>query len=330
MPQAECAQEVEQLSLFDYGVDMTQLKRERDHLASFSRSPNTDKAYRNSFNAFQRWCVSVNRKPLPATAETVELYLTARIQGGLKVATATIHAAAIASAHKVAGKPDPSIDAKVRDVLSGARRKLKQTPVGKRAITPQQLELLSIGLKREGSVRSIRDRALLVLGFGGGFRRSELSILKLSSVEFVEGKGLLVTIAHSKTDQTAVGRVLGIHPGRKPDTCPVRLLQDWLKLRGKYAGPLFSRVDKHGNVGDHSISGEMVNLALKRALELIHIDPREYGAHSLRAGCVTAADEAGQTVFAIMGRTGHKNVQTVYRYIRRSSAFECDALAGVL
>jgi integrase len=330
MPQAECVQEVEQLRLFDFGVDMNRLKRQRDHLASFSRSPNTEKAYRNSFSSFQRWCVSVNRRPLPASAETVALYLTARIEGGLRVATATVHAAAISAAHRTAGKPDPAVDPSVRLVLSGARRKLKQTPQGKKAVTPGQLLQLSLALKEEGSSRSVRDRALLVLGFGGGFRRSELSALKMSNVEFVDGKGLLVTIAHSKTDQTARGRVLGIHAGQKRDTCPVRLLEDWLRLRGKYAGPLFPRVDKHGNVRSEAISGQMINVAVKRALRLIHIDPRAYGAHSLRAGCVTAAVDAGANVFAVMERTGHKSVETVARYVRRSSVFEVDALAGAL
>jgi integrase len=161
-----------------------------------------------------------------------------------------------------------------------------------------------------------------VLGFASDCRRSELAALQLADVRFVS-QGLLVTLRKSKTDQHAQGREIGIFRGRRQETCPVRTLREWLRARGRDAGPLFNRIDKHRL--PRSKAGLLRRIHQRdyeAAVQLIGLDPRDYGAHSLRAGMVTAAHASGASDSAIMQRSGHKSVQTLTQYIRHADPFQ--------
>jgi len=171
---------------------------------------------------------------------------------------------------------------------------------------------------------AVRDRALLTLGFAAALRRSELVGLDVVDVRFVP-KGLLVRIRRGKTDQEGHGRDVGVFRGRRATTCPVRALRAWLFVRGREAGPLFP-----GRRPGSRLTGACVNQVVKRGCVLAGLDPRGYGAHSLRAGFVTAAAEAGMPETLIMQRTGHRSVQTVAKYVRPASAFSVDVLAKAM
>jgi integrase len=165
-----------------------------------------------------------------------------------------------------------------------------------------------------------RDRALVLLGFAGAFRRSELIGLDVEDCAF--GKdGLTVTLRRSKTDQAGMGRKIGIPYGSNPETCPVRVLQGWIEQAGIIAGPLFRSINRHGQVQPGRLSGIDVARVVKKLAERAGLEPGKYAGHSLRAGHATSAAIAGASERSIMNQTGHRSVQMVRRYIRDGNLF---------
>jgi integrase len=179
----------------------------------------------------------------------------------------------------------------------------------------------------EGSL-GLRDRALLLIGFSGAFRRSELVALDVSDVAF-NREGLVVTIRRSKTDQESAGRKIGIPYGSNPATCPIRSLQDWLERSGIHEGPLFRPINRHGRMASVRLSGGAVAEIVKRYVEAVGLDATTFAGHSLRSGLATSAAMAGASERAIMAQTGHRSVNTVRRYIRDGSLFRENAVAVV-
>jgi site-specific recombinase XerD len=175
----------------------------------------------------------------------------------------------------------------------------------------------------------LRDRALLVLGFAGGFRRSELVALDVADV-VDRAEGLVVTLKRSNTDQEGAGREVGIPYGSHPETCPVRALRAWLAAAGIDDGALFRPVTRAGVVGAERLSAKAVALRVKVAVERAGVgDPSRYAGHSLRAGLVTAAAEAGVQERVIAEQTGHRSMAVLRRYIRSANMFQQNAAAEV-
>jgi len=165
-----------------------------------------------------------------------------------------------------------------------------------------------------------RDRALILLGFAGAFRRSELVGLDASDCIFGRD-GLTVTLRRSKTDQDGAGRKIGIPYGANPDTCPVRNLQDWIEQAGIVGGVLFRPLNRRGQLRPGRLSGIDVARVVKKLAQRAGLNPALYAGHSLRAGHATAAAIAGASERSIMNQTGHRSVQMVRRYIRDGSLF---------
>jgi integrase len=166
----------------------------------------------------------------------------------------------------------------------------------------------------------LRDRALVLLGFAGAFRRSELVGLDIEDCSF-GSDGLTVALRRSKTDQDGMGRKVGIPYGAVPDTCPVRVLQAWIAQAGLGAGPLFRAITRHGGVRERRMAGLAVARIVKKLALRAGLDPAKYAGHSLRAGHATSAAIAGASERSIMNQTGHRSVQMVRRYIRDGSLF---------
>jgi integrase len=322
---------VEQLSLFDLGVDMAELRGRRvDLVASAERSASTRRAYESDWKRFQEWCGRAGRSALPAEPDTVALYLTSVVTDRCAVASAARYSVAIAFKHREAGKPSP-IGPEVREVLAGARHKFGVAAAGaKEALTPAQLRAICRQLLDSGEASGVRDRALLVLGFATGLRRSELSALDLFDVSLLPKHRLIVRVRRGKTDQNGAGRDLGVFAGRRAETCPSRALREWLKVRGLAAGPLFTRFRGNGSRTMLRLSPGGVAGVLKAAVESIGLDPAKYGGHSLRAGCATAAYEGGAGDSAVMARTGHRSVMVMRRYLRSANLFALNPLAKAL
>ena len=171
-------------------------------------------------------------------------------------------------------------------------------------MAPLRVEHLSAVVSVLGrSTRDIRDRALLLIGFAGAFRRSELSAVNCNWIERTE-QGIVLTLPRSKTDQEGRGRSVAI-PRVGGPICPVAALDAWLQASGIVDGPLFRPVSKAGKVLESRLSASAVAIIVKQRAAQIGLDPERYSGHSLRAGFATSAAAAGLSVWQIKGQTGH-------------------------
>jgi integrase len=321
----------EQLRLFDLGgLNLTKLGILRDGLRRPVRAPRTITAYASDWKIFSAWCAEAGRPALPATSDTLALYVTWMLtEHNSKCSTAERHVSAVAHFHRDALLPSP-VSAEVRAVLSSVRRGRRERPCGKAALAAPDLVRVARLCNARSNIGA-RDRALVVLGFATSLRRSELAALLLSDVSF-EPRGLVVVVRRSKTDQDGKGRLVAVWPGKRTLTDPVRVLRNWIQRRGRWEGPLFSRVlNRWDRVSRKPISGEGINEAIKRAIARAGLDAALYGAHSLRAGAITASADAGRSDQEIMGLSGHENAKVMRGYIRRARVFSGrNPLEGVL
>ena len=292
-----------------------------------AKASSTVRGYRSDWRSFETWCTASGLSALPAAPETVALYLASKA-AVLKPATLTRHMAAIAKAHQAAGHESPASmrHAAVSEVLKGIRRTKGVAQVRKSPLLAAQL-IRALAVMRTDLV-GLRDRALLLIGFAGAFRRSELVALDVSDVEIGED-GIAVTLRRSKTDQEGAGRKIGIPRGSSRDTCPVRSMQAWLAAASITEGPLFRSVNRHGRVGGR-LSDKHVAIVVKEAAAPIGLDAKSFAGHSLRAGLVTSAAILGRSDRSIMNQTGHRSVAMVQRYVRDASLFRDNAAQGLL
>jgi integrase len=282
-----------------------------------SKAENTLRGYRADWREFCAWCESHAVCPLPATPETVAAYI-ADCAGRLKVGTIQRRLNAIAEAHKATGLDSPTSAGMVRNTLKGIRRTLGTRTVQKAPTLTDDIRTM-VDAVDDGTIGA-RDRALILLGFAGAFRRSELVGLDIADCVF--GKdGLTVTLRRSKTDQDGAGRKIGIPYGANPETCPVRTIQAWIEQAGLSGGALFRSINRHGQVQAGRLSGIDVARIVKKLAQRAGLDATAYAGHSLRAGHATSAAIAGASERSIMKQTGHRSVQMVRRYIRDGSLF---------
>jgi len=295
------------------------------HYARESRAANTRRAYRSDWADFTAWCQAHGRTALPATPETLVLYLSDRADT-LKTLTLQRRLTAIAQAHKAADLDSPTADRAVRRVMTGIRRQKGTAQVGKTPAITREIRAMVEHLPP--TLRGQRDRALLLLGFAGAFRRSEIVSLDVGDLAWSDD-GLTVRLKRSKTDQEGAGRTVGIPYGSKPATCPVRAVRAWLAAAEISDGPIFRGVDPHNTLRRTRLSDKTVARVVKNAAEAADLDPTQYAGHSLRAGLATAAAQAGVAERVIMAQTGHKSLPMVRKYIREGSLFTQNAAAEV-
>jgi len=284
---------------------------------------NTLKAYSSDWDHFSSWCKSYNLTNLPASPETVTYYLT-DISSDYKVSTLERRLATISKVHKLVDEESPISDPKVTELMKALRR-TKGTK--KRKVKP----LLSPHIKKictnlSDKLIDVRDRALLLLGFSGGFRRSELVALKRSNIEKTK-EGLIVTLEKSKTDQEGSGRQVGITYGSNLETCPVRSYLTWLDNSDIEEGYIFRSITRHGRMKSSSLSPQSVALIVKKRVEEIGLDSNKFSGHSLRAGFVTEAFQNGASTIAVKNTTGHSSEKVLSEYYRPATLFENNASA---
>jgi site-specific recombinase XerD len=301
------------------GADMVSspsLEQVREYIRA-SKAANTLRGYQSDWRAFCTWCDGHRVCPLPAAAENVAAYI-AECAGHLKVGSIQRRLNAIAEAHKVAGLDSPTHNAIVRNTLKGIRRTLGTAQSRKAAVLTDEIRTM-MEVADDGTMGA-RDRALILLGFAGAFRRSELVGLDIEDCAFSRD-GLTMTLRRSKTDQDGAGRKIGIPYGSNPETCPVRTIQAWIEAGAISGGPLFRSLNRHGQVQPTRLSGIDVARVVKKLALRAGLDAAKYAGHSLRAGHATSAAIAGASERSIMNQTGHRSVQMVRRYIRDGSLF---------
>ena len=185
-----------------------------------------------------------------------------------------------------------------------------------------------INKQNEPDLKKLRNKALLLLGFAGGFRRNELVSLNIEDIEFVF-EGVKITIKRSKTDQFGEGFKKGIPSFENYLYCPVKNLQNWLNISKIKKGPLFVKFSKGSKLTNSRLSDQSVALIIKEYLLKAGIDGKNYSGHSLRSGFATSAAEAGAEERSIMAMTGHKSTDMVRRYIKEANLFRNNALSKI-
>jgi integrase len=254
---------------------------------------------------------------LPAAADAVAAYI-AECASHLKVGSIQRRLNAIAEAHKAVGLESPTHAPIVRNTMKGIRRTKGTAPSQKSPALTDDIRTMVEAA--DNGLIGLRDRALILLGFAGAFRRSELVRLAADDCAFTKD-GLTVTLRRSKTDQTGEGRKIGIPYGSNPETCPVRTVQAWMEQAVIADGWLFRSINRHGKVQAGGLSGIDVARIVKKLVERAGLDAAKYAGHSLRAGHATVAAVAGASERSIMNQTGHRSVQMVRRYIREGNLF---------
>lgn len=289
--------------------------------ARAAKAPSTLRAYAADWAHFLDWCGAQNRAALPATPETVALYLTALARTH-RPATITRRLTAITKAHQARGLASPATvsELAVGETLKGIRRTLGTAQKAK--VPLLTADLLQVLAHRPPGLAGVRDRALLLVGYAGAFRRSELATLQLADVTWVD-EGAVLTLTRSKTDQEGQGRQVALPRGAHAATCPVQALRTWIHEAQLTEGALFRGVDRHGKLRAGRLHADAVGAIVQRALRRAGFEVEKYGGHSLRAGFATQAAKNGATAFDIMRQTGHRSVQTISRYKRSPDLPRC-------
>jgi len=305
-----------------------------------SKAAATATAYRSDWADFTAFCDQRNYPTLPADPVTVRRYLTLLVTEGpggprkdhrattgpLKVSSVQRRATAISMAHQYAGLPSPTQDPVIREYLKGLRREKTVRPAEARPISTQLLrQMIEIS---PDHLAGLRDRALLLLGFAGALRRSELVALDVEDLT-ISDSGCRIVIRSSKGDPEGAGQVIGVLHGHGT-TDPVAAIQTWIERAEITTGPLFRtfRANSAG-ITAHRPTGDVVTNVIKKYLIALGADPTGYSAHSLRAGLITAAAGAGASERDIMAHSRHKSVTVARKYIREGSVFR-DNVSGMI
>lgn len=293
------------------------------------KADSTLRSYESDWRCFKRWCKGLGVTHLPAGPAAVAAYAgwMSNPEGHRPYAVSTIgrHLAAIAWYHRQAGYPTPCDSEVLREVMAGNRRTLGVAPVRKRAISTEDLR--SACADMGDRLIDVRDRAVLLVGYAGGFRRSELAALNLADA--TEGPdGLSILVAKAKGDQEGRGRRIGIVYGKDPVTCPVRALRTWINTAGIAEGALFRRMDRHGRVLER-LSPRAVAIIVKRHMARLGHDVADFAGHSLRRGMATTAAHNGADDRTIMATTRHASPDSLTPYIEEGRLFH-DPASGYL
>lgn len=280
-------------------------------LLQSSISPKTLTDYRNSFKHFANYCEAMNVSSLPATVQTVTAYILGMANNGRGPIGIQPVLAAIGYAHESANLPNPCRSIEVKSVMKGLRRKIGTMTKPKTAITLDPLKAMLATLADD--LRGKRDRAMLIVGYAGGFRRGELVALNVDDVKIAK-TGATITIKRSKTDQVGKGNFKQLPRMSDKNICPVSALEQWIKAANIATGPLFRGIDRWGHLSNDGLTDKEIARLVKRCADKAGLDPATVSGHSLRSGFVTEATSAGIGDTEIMEQTAHKNSDMLARY----------------
>jgi site-specific recombinase XerD len=285
----------------------------------------TRRAYAADLLAFKGWADKHGVEALPATPHSVALFLADQASEGRRPATLQRRLAAIRHLHREAGYPSPTDAEVVTAAMAGVRRTLGAS---QRQVAPATAERLQAMLAACGTnLVGKRDRALLALGFGGAFRRSELVALRVEDLEFAK-EGLKVRVQRSKTDQDGAGQTVPVLDG--PRLSVKAAVSDWMAAAGIDSGPLFRRLIKGGTVTPDSLTDRSVANIIKERAEQAGLDANRFSGHSLRAGFLTSAAANGADLWKMAEVSRHRKIETLRTYVREAQAFQGHAGSGFM
>jgi len=292
-----------------------------------SKANNTIRAYKSDFKDFGAFCVKNGFKSLPTEPKIVSLYITHLSIKDAKMSTLRRRLVSIGVIHKLKGHYLDTKHPIIIENLMGIKRKKGNFQRGKKPILINQLKAIVdvIDNEKTEEIKRIRNKTIILIGFGGGFRRAELVSIDFEDLEFVP-EGVKIIVRKSKTDQFGEGMIKGLPYFSNETYCPVRHLKKWLGLSNIKSGPIFRRFSKSFKLSDNRLTDQSVALLIKNYLSLAGIENKNYSGHSLRSGFATVTAESGADERSIMTMTGHKTTQMVRRYIKEANLFKNNAL----
>ena len=279
-----------------------------------SKSLNTLRAYQSDYKDFLLFCSKNGFQAMPTQPKILSIYLT-HLSSFSKYSTLKRRLASISILHKTKGHYIDTKHPVIIENLMGIKRKNGSNQKGKKPLLINDLKKIinSIDQSNEKSLKKIRDKALVLIGFSGGFRRSELVSLEFEDIEFVS-EGVKIFVKRSKTDQSGEGMTKAIPYFDNHNFCPVLALKNWMELIDIKNGKIFNISDKN------------VALIIKKYANHAGLDSNKYAGHSLRSGFATSTAESGADERNIMAMTGHKSTEMVRRYIKEANLFKNNAL----
>jgi len=295
-------------------TDLKSLELETLKNLKNSKAANTLRAYQADFKDFSAFCIKNGLSSMPTDPKILSLYLT-HLSASSKFSTLKRRIASISVMHKIKGYYLDTKHPLIMENLHGIKRVKGSIQKAKKPLLINDLKMIinAIDEANQSENKKIRDRALILIGFSGGFRRSELVNIEYDDVEFVY-EGVKIFIKRSKTDQSGEGMIKAIPYFDNKLFCPVSSLKKWINNSEIKSGKIFD------------ISDKSVALIIKKYVSLSGLDPNKYGGHSLRSGFATSAAESGAEERNIMAMTGHKTTQMVRRYIQEANLFKNNAL----
>ena len=308
-------------------TDIKKLQDETLKNLKNSKSVNTVRAYKSDFEDFTLFCVKNGFKSLPTEPKIVSLYLTYLSSKNVKTSTIKRRLVSIGVIHKMKGHYLDTKHPIIVENFMGIKRLKGISQNGKKPLLINDLkEIIDvINKQEEPDLKKLRNKALLLLGFAGGFRRNELVSLNFEDLDFVF-EGVKIKIKRSKTDQFGEGFMKGIPHFENYLYCPVKNLKNWLNISKIKRGPIFVRFSKGVNLTNIRLTDQSVALIIKEYLTKAGVDNKNYSGHSLRSGFATSAAEAGAEERSIMAMTGHKSSEMVRRYIKEANLFKNNPL----
>ena len=291
-----------------------------------SKANNTLRAYKSDFKDFGAFCAKHGLSSLPSEPKIISLYLT-HLSKNSKISTIRRRLVSISMVHKLKGHYLDTKHPIITENLLGIKRVKGSIQKGKKPLLISHLKSIInvINEQQNEEIKKFRDRSIILIGFGGGFRRTELISIDYEDLEFVP-EGLKITIRRSKTDQFGEGMIKGLPYFPNEIYCPVTSLKKWLEVSKIKSGPIFRRFSKGSLLTENRLTDQSVVLLMKKYLDLAGIENKNFAGHSLRAGFATVAAESGADERSIMAMTGHKTTQMVRRYIREANIFKNNAL----
>ena len=310
-------------------TDLKSLHEETLNNLKSSKANNTLRAYKSDFKDFGAFCAKHGFNSLPTEPKIVSLYLT-YLSKNSKISTLRRRLVSIGMVHKLKGHYLDTKHPIIIENLMGIKRVKGSIQKGKKPILINHLKAIINVINKEKieEIKKARDKAIILVGFGGGFRRTELISIDCEDLEFV-AEGVKITIKKSKTDQFGEGMIKGLPYFANETYCPVAHLKKWIKISNIKDGPIFRRFTKGCSLTSNRLTDQSVVLLIKSYLELAGIENKNYSGHSLRSGFATVSAESGADERSIMAMTGHKTTQMVRRYIREANIFKNNALSKI-
>ena len=310
----------------DLITDIKKLHEDTLNNLKLSKANNTLRAYKSDFKDFGAFCAKHGFNSMPSEPKVVSLYLT-HLSANSKISTLRRRLVSIGVVHKLKGHYLDTKHPVIIENLMGIKRKKGSIQTGKKPILINHLKQIInvIDEQKVEKIKKLRNRTLILVGFGGGFRRTELISIDHEDIDFVQ-EGVKITVRKSKTDQFGEGIIKGLPYFSNDKYCPVTNLKNWLTLSKIKTGPIFRRFAKGSILTKHRLTDQSVVLIIKDCLKLAGIENQNFSGHSLRSGFATVAAESGADERSIMAMTGHKTTQMVRRYIQEANLFKNNAL----